>query len=406
MTVFALALTLISCGLSGGEAATPVPTAEISTPDLLPPPTETEVAATVTEPAPTQAVSETETPADPTAAVEVEPASILSCLSKRAQIAQLLLPLVTQPEIAGAQAFAADGELGGIGLLGSPDEGLKPALEALQQTSFVPIMVASDEEGGTVQRLADLLGPIPSNAVNAQSKTPEDVQRQWVEYGSRVKALGIDVVFGPVVDVGSGPGIESRSFGDDPALVTTYGRAVADGLIEAGILPVLKHFPGHGRATADSHLELPTTPSVEELRSYDLIPYVQILADPSYAERSGVMIGHLAVPGLSDATPTSLSPATISGLLQTEIGFNGLVFADAMNMGAIVNTYGRLEALELTLLAGTDIAILGSLADLTPALDYLEQRANEDPIFGAVIENRATRVLIAKGQSELCVGAR
>lgn len=334
---------------------------------------------------------------------------MLRCLSTRVRAAQLLLPLATQPELAGARVFAADGELGGIGLLGQPDERLGTELEALQLASFVPLIVASDEEGGGalgVQRLATLLGPIPWAAETAQSKTPEDVRKQWVEYGSRVKALGIDVVFGPVVDVGAGPGIASRSFGDDPQVVAAYGRAVAEGLLEAGVLPVFKHFPGHGHATADSHLELPTTPSLVELRTSDLVPYVDLLSDPLLGPNSAVMIGHLNVPGLTNGLPTSLSPETINGLLRSELGFGGLVITDAINMGAIVNSYGRLDALELAILAGSDIVILGSLADLTPALDHLVQRIEADPAFAAIIDNRAERILAAKGQETICVGAQ
>lgn len=213
-------------------------------------------------------------------------------------------------------------------------------------------------------------------------------------------------MFGPVLDVGAGPGIESRSFSADPQVVASYGRAVADGLIEAGITPVFKHFPGHGSATADSHLELPTTPSLSDLRSSDLVPYVEILMDPVFRDRAGVMVGHLSVPGLSDELPTSLSPATITGLLRNELGFGGLVFTDAMNMGAIINTYGLLDALEQSIVAGADIAILGSLADVTPALDYLVMRAEEDPTFAAIVDNRAARILAAKGQDGICSGAQ
>jgi len=178
-------------------------------------------------------------------------------------------------------------------------------------------------------------------------------------------------VFGPVLDVGSAPGIESRSFGSDPEVVATYGRAVAEGLIEADVMPVFKHFPGHGRATADSHLELPSTPPLAELRTLDLLPYAELLGDPVLGQKASVMVAHLSVPGLSEDVPTSLSPETVNGLLRTEFGFGGIVFTDALNMGAIVDTYGRLEALELALQAGADIAILGSLADLTPSLDHL-----------------------------------
>lgn len=330
-------------------------------------------------------------------------AGSIDCLSRRQRVAQLLLPLATQPELAGAQPFAAAGELGGIGLLGQPDAALADELGALQELAPLHVMVASDEEGGTVQRLATLLGPLPSAAATvAQGTTPAEVEQRWRDYGARLKALGIDVVFGPVLDVGGAPGIESRSFSDDPAVVATYARAVAQGLLDANVLPVLKHFPGHGRATADSHLELPSTPPIEELRAVDLVPYGELFADERFRTEAAVMVGHLAVPGLSGEVPTSLSPNTIGGLLRGELGFEGLVFTDAMNMGAIVNGYGVLEALELSFQAGADIAILGSLADLTPALDHLVARADADPAFAAVLDAHVQRVLAVKGELDVC----
>lgn len=399
-----VAMVATSCGLTSDSqpdaAQSPTPTA----PGLLPPSPASDAAT------PTAAVPATQTPDAAVTAAEVVPLaepSTLSCLTTRQRAAQLLLPLLTQPEIPGAQTYASVGDLGAIGLLQEPDEGLKDVIAALQASSqHLPVMVASDEEGGSVQRLAVLLGPLPSAEETARTKTPEQARNQWVEYGSRVRALGIDVVFGPVLDVGAAPGIKSRSFGDDPAVVTAYAGAMASGLLEAGIVPVFKHFPGHGRASADSHLELPTTPPLAELRTVDLVPYVDLFADPVFRDRAAVMIGHLAVPDLSDGTPTSLSPATVNGLLRGELGFAGLVFTDAINMGAIIDGYGRLDALELALRSGSDIVILGSLADLTPALDHLVMLAETDPGFAMIIDNRAARVVAAKGQDAYCAGAQ
>lgn len=402
-----VAILATACGLVAGDDALVVAAPEVTAPALLPFPDESgalaeEPAGTSVELAPTAAVPTAESVAPTATAVP----DVLSCLSTRRRVAQVLLPLVFQPELAGARVFAQDGELGAIGLLGEPDDQLKSELQALQDAAFLPVMVASDEEGGSVQRLRFLLGPIPSAAASTQEKTPEEVRNQWVEYGSRVRDQGIHVVFGPVLDVGSGPGIESRSFSADPAIVTAYGRAVADGLIEAGVMPVFKHFPGHGRGSADSHLELPSTPSLDELRTSDLVPYFELLTNSAYSEQAAVMVGHLAVPGLSGELPTSLSPETITGLLRSELGFGGLVFSDSISMQAIVDGYGTLEALELSLRAGTDVIILGSLADLTPALDHLSLLAEADAGFGAIIDNRAARVLAAKGQSNFCTGAQ
>jgi beta-N-acetylhexosaminidase len=393
-----LVLGLIASGCAGdGDSATAVPTPEVESTTLLPPtPRTTEVAEAPTEAAPVEiAPAVTPTPRPPT----------LACVPQRTRYAQLLLPLATPGELGQARDMAAIGDLGGLGLLGSPGSSLADQLREIQNASFVPVLVASDEEGGSVQRLADLLGPLPSAASSATTRTPQDVQALWLEYGARVKELGIDVVFGPVVDVGGAPGIGSRSFGTEPVVVTAYGRAVTEGLLEAGITPVLKHFPGHGRASGDSHLGLPVVPTLDELWAVDLLPYADIVGDPKRDE-VGVMIGHLSVPGFTGDLPTSLSADTINGLLRNEIGFGGIVFTDAMNMGAIVDSFGALDALERAFLAGADIAILGSLADVAPALDHLVARAALDPGLAGLLDERVARVMEAKGQTTICVGAQ
>ncbi|MEM7094917.1 MAG: glycoside hydrolase family 3 N-terminal domain-containing protein [Actinomycetota bacterium] len=404
-----LALVATGCGLTDGQAQVAAPTPEVDGPVLLPPTADAEgTTGSSDDQAGSADDAAVSTDAEP---IELEepptPTPVplnLDCLQRRERYTQLLLPLAVPDDLSIAAQMAADRQLGGIALLGFPDESLPDRLTEIQQNSFVPVMIASDEEGGSVQRLSNVLGPLPSAAESARISSPQDVREQWVEYGARAKALGIDVILGPVVDVGGAPGIGSRSFGDEPVVVTAYGRAVTEGLLEAGVMPVLKHFPGHGRASGDSHLGLPVVPSIDELRTSDLVPYVEIVGDHKRDE-AGVMIGHLTVPGLSEDLPTSLSPETVNGLLRNEIGFGGLVFTDAMNMGAIVERFGPLEALGLALEAGSDIVILGSLNDVAPALDYLVARADEDVAFAALLERNVWRVLEAKGQMEICAGA-
>ncbi|MFT4597061.1 MAG: beta-N-acetylhexosaminidase, partial [Paracrocinitomix sp.] len=165
LCILALALLATACGLSGSDDRA-LPLVITPSAGLLPAP-----AALDPEPAATAE----NTPIPQAAEVWATPTpSSLSCLATRQRVAQLLLPLVSQPELFGAQVFAADGDLGGIGLLGQPNAQIGTDLAALQQASFVPLLVASDEEGGSVQRLATLLGPIPSAAKTAQSKTPEE----------------------------------------------------------------------------------------------------------------------------------------------------------------------------------------------------------------------------------------
>lgn len=391
-----VALATGACA-AGDESVAPTPTPEREAIRPLQTPTPTGSNVHV-EPTPGA------TAPDPT--TESVTPSPVDCLPVRSRMAQLLMPLVTQSELDAAVTVAAAGDLGGIALLGMPDSRLRAQLEALEQASFASVLVASDEEGGSVQRLTNVIWPLPSAATQTATSTPDAVRQQFEDYAIAARDLGVDVIFGPVLDVGGGPGIGSRSFGEDPAVVAEFGRAVAEGLQAGGVLPVFKHFPGHGRATDDSHLALPTTPGLEDLRSRDLLPYVELLSDDALGDSAAVMVAHLAVPGLSDDVPTSLSPAAIDGLLRDELGFEGIVFTDALNMGAIADTYGPLDAIELSLRAGADVAIVGSLVDLGPTLDHFTALAESDPGFRTLIDNRAARVLAVKGDGDLCQGAQ
>lgn len=388
-------LVIAACGAGSdaGQAVTPVAATANAAES---------VAVATTAPLVVDDGAEVEIPLAEGAAMIETVEAPLACLSTRQQAAQLLLALLTEPELAAATEMAGQGELSNIGLLGSPGSGLADGLASMRAASALPMLVASDEEGGSVQRLAGLLGAVPPAATQAATVSLEDLRDLWAGYGTQLNEIGIDVVFAPVLDVGSAPGILSRSFGDDPEVVTNNARAVARGLVDAGVQPVFKHFPGHGRATADSHERLPSTPPLNELRTWDLLPYDALLNDPELAPHSAVMIGHLAVPGLSGDVPTSLSPETINGLLRSEIGFDGLVYTDALNMGAIVNTYGAVQAIELSLRAGVDIVILGGLADVTPALDHLETVTASDPAFADLVRSKAQRVLEAKSAGDPC----
>ena len=174
-----------------------------------------------------------------------------------------------------------------------------------------------------MQPMEGVLDELASAAALAE-ESPEALTALAADRGGELRALGINMVFAPVVDVGSAGGIGDRSFGDTSDVVTSKAGAYAAGLRSAGVLPVLKHFPGQGHADADTHEGPSTTPSLELLRSSDLVPYDAILA----AGPNGVMVGHLDVPGLTEGgVPASLSPAAI-GLLRAGYEFDGLVVTD------------------------------------------------------------------------------
>ncbi len=219
------------------------------------------------------------------------------------------------------------------------------------------------------------------------------------DHGLLLADIGVDIVFGPVADVGPVDGTDGpmadRVFSADPATVTDYAAAYVRGWNRAGILPVLKHFPGHGSASADTHDATAGTPSLEELGRRDLVPYRRLAG-----EEVGVMIGHLDVPGLTDGTgvPSSLSSEAITNLLANQLGFaDHLVVTDSLDMDAVASRVDLPEAAELAVAAGADVVIYTD----TPATPSVTARLVDAVDSGRLPPTRlydaAGRVLAAKG---------
>ena len=234
--------------------------------------------------------------------------ALLANISTRDKLAQLLMVGVN--DAADARAVVDTHHVGGI-MVGSwtdlsmvSDGSLADIANA---AAPLPLAVSVDEEGGRVSRLSTVIGIQPSARVLAQTKTPEQVYEIARQRGQAMRSRGFTMDFAPVVDVTDAPDdtvIGDRSFGSDPAVVTDYAGAYARGLREAGLLPVLKHFPGHGHGSGDSHTGAVTTPPVADLQNSDLVPYRTLAAQPPV----GVMVGHMQVPGLTGSDPASLSP--------------------------------------------------------------------------------------------------
>lgn len=236
----------------------------------------------------------------------------------------------------------------------------------------LPLLVAVDDEGGRVQPMSGVLDDLAGAAVLAD-QAPASLSSLAAARGAELRDLGVNVVLGPVLDVGGAGGIGDRSFGDTSDLVAVSAGAYAAGLREAGILPVLKHFPGQGHADADTHEAPATTPSLSLLRTSDLVPYDVILT----AGPSGVMVGHLDVPELTEVgLPASLSPAAI-GLLRGGYEFDGLVVTDDLvAMQAVRARFEVADAAERALAAGADVLLLAQPADVGVVLDRLEEAVN------------------------------
>jgi beta-N-acetylhexosaminidase len=334
-----------------------------------------------------------------------DPAAILAAMSTRDKLAQLLMVGVRNGD--DAKSVVTDHHVGGIFVGSWTDLSMltNGTVKNLSASTALPVAISVDEEGGRVARLSSLIGPSPSPRVLAQTHTADEVYGIALDRGHRMRGLGITIDFAPVVDVTDAPDgvIGDRSFSSDPAVVTAYAGAYARGLRDAGLLPVLKHFPGHGHGSGDSHTGGVTTPPLEALQNNDLVPYRTLVS----AAPVGVMIGHLQVPGLTGDQPASLSKAAIE-LLRTGTGykgpaFDGPVFSDDLSsMAAINQHYGVPEAVLRSLQAGTDIALWVTTDEVPDVLDRLEKALAAGELTMSAVDTSVLRVAKMKGPKPDC----
>jgi beta-N-acetylhexosaminidase len=260
------------------------------------------------------------------------------------------------------------------------------------------VVVAIDEEGGDVTRLAHRTGsPYPGNAALGALDDVEVTRAVYRAIGAELAGVGVTVDLAPTVDVNTAddnPIIGTRSFGADPARVAAHTRAAVEGLQETRVAACAKHFPGHGATVADSHLELPTVDvPLAVLRERDLPPFAAAVA----AGTRAVMTAHIRVPELTGDGPATFSRAALRDLLRGELGFTGALITDALEMkGAAVVAGGTAQAAPLALAAGADLLCIGADVDAT----LVEETAAE--IVAAIQDGRldAGRVEEAAARTE------
>ena len=338
----------------------------------------------------------------PSASQAVDPCvAFVADLTPRQRLAQLLTVGVTGT--ADAVDVMRTEQVGGIfiGSFTDPATLANGEVDQIDAASDVPPMVVIDEEGGRVTRVADLIGGAPSARALARTMTVDQVREAGLERGKGLSSLGITVDLAPVVDVTGEPdgaAIGDRSYSDDPQTVAEYAGAYAEGLREAGVQPVLKHFPGHGSASGDSHTGTVTTPPLDQLIESDLVPFAALTRTDV-----GVMLGHLEVPGLTaPEEPTTISPEAIA-LLRDGTGygaepFDGPIFTDDLSqMRAITDRLGLVDAVEAALVAGADVALWLTTDQVPAVLDNLEDAVADGRLPAEQADASAARVARYKG---------
>ncbi|MES2094321.1 MAG: glycoside hydrolase family 3 N-terminal domain-containing protein [Actinomycetota bacterium] len=275
----------------------------------------------------------------------------------------LLLPGFTGTSLPDWLAARLRAGLAGVCLFGqnimSPGQ-LSELTAAIRDANPLAV-IAIDEEGGDVTRIHNRLGsPYPGNAILGRIDDEEYTTAVAVSVGWELRRAGCTLDFAPDVDINSNPDnpvIGVRSFGTDPGLVARHTAAWVRGLQSTGVGGSAKHFPGHGDTALDSHLALPViNRSLEQLRERELDPFVAAIA----AGVRTIMTSHLMIPQLDASSPATFSPAVLQGLLRDELGFEGLIVTDALDMVGASGVFGIPEAAVRAVAAGCDLLCLGT----------------------------------------------
>jgi beta-N-acetylhexosaminidase len=391
-----------ACSTSSERPAAPPPTTN-GAPILPAEPTSTSSAPLTLPAATTVPVTVAPTVPETTTPPTVDPVtSVAQCLATWSlddRIALLTWPSVYSDQWGTAEQVVRDNNVGGVILMKPSDSfaaELTSRLAALDSLSHAGLLVATDEEGGAVQRLRALQVLESQEVLSQQEAAVIDARLR--NHAEVIAAAGIDVVLGPVVDVrpdnGDDPLGQGRLFRGDANRVADLGSIYVSAWQSAGMLPVLKHFPGHGAASADTHQSLATTPSLDKLIQRDLVPYARLAGSGA-----AVMVGHLDVPGLTDGEPASLNAAAIR-LLRDELGYaDALVLSDALGMGAVGVPVP--EAAVRSIAAGVDVVLFTGTADTPAVIAAIRNAVDNGRLSVSEIDDSAARVareLIARGR--------
>lgn len=322
--------------------------------------------------------------------------SVISLLSHREKLAQLIMPMVypkrDKESLATWDRMVRKEKFGGVLWQKGKPEDVVYLTNNMIRWSDVPMLMAMDGEWGLAMRLSGTIS-WPRNIVLGAADDELLAYRYGRETGKEARRLGIHVNFAPVIDVNNNPRnpvIGTRSYGSDPALVTRLGIAYARGLERENVLATAKHFPGHGDTDTDSHKTLPVIKkSRGELEAMELRPFREYVK----AGLSGVMVGHLTVPalGTGDRRATSASPEVVTDLLQRDLGFTGLIFTDGLAMQGIVTGAGSNKVGVEVFKAGSDILVAPK--DPFAVLNELDNALKNGEIHISDVDHRVHKLL-------------
>ena len=307
------------------------------------------------------------------------------------KVSQMIIPQAPQATLSEMTSEKLEtAPYGGYILMGENYRTLaktREFVQKLQSLAKTPLIITTDEEGGSVQRIANITNKaatdIPFMYQVGQTGDLTKAKTVGRVLAEELRTIGVNVDFAPDADVYSNPYntvIGQRSFSSEAETVAKMSQALAEGLEENGVVATFKHFPGHGNTATDSHSALPVIEMTrEELDKVDLVPFKNAISKGAKM----MMVGHIALPNITgDNTPASLSYELTTGLLRNELGFEGLIVTDGLNMGALVNNYEEAEIYRMAVEAGADLLVLPSDPEL--AVQTIKENISEERIDQSV----------------------
>ena len=367
------------------------------------------------EPVPNPEISPSPTPSDSTVSEKLNDQQLKELVAKmdvQEKVGQLVIVSFETTEVdTKTEAWLRTNKIGNVIVYAKNIENAEQATmltgqlqSTIRGATQIPAFIGIDQEGGMVNRVRECVTIFPSPMAIAAGRHENLYSLAW-SMADELSGMGFNMNFAPVLDVNSNPDnpvIHLRSYGDDPKAVASFASTWIKGLQEGGVVSVAKHFPGHGDTGEDSHFALPTVnKTLDQLKETELIPF-------ETAIRSGVsaiMTSHILFPKIEkEKIPATLSKTIITDLLKDELGYNGIVISDSLQMDAIQSHYGMAEAAVQAIQAGVDMLILGDGKVLqpdsedvqTPVIEALIEAVNQGTISAERLDDAVLSILRIK----------
>lgn len=271
-------------------------------------------------------------------------------------------------------------------------------VKGMQNDSDIPMIISTDEEGGSVQRIKGIrdisVTDIPYMYHLGQTKDKNLAYKVGEIIANELRTIGVNLTYAPVMDIYSNPNntvIGKRSFGSDPNTVYDMATSLKNGIEDNLVNTCIKHFPGHGDTETDSHFEIPIiNKTLDELENSDLLPFIKSINDTNM-----IMVGHIALPKITNSSiPASLSKEIVTDLLKNKYNYKGLVITDALNMRSLTDNYSDKEIYTMAINAGVDLLLMPNGSK--NAIKYIKEAIDDEEIDINTINESVRKILTYK----------